>query len=299
MTFDIEKFIEDNEIQFWDTGPNTQHGWINIQCPFCDDDTNHGGFNLRTGHYNCWKCGWHNTVELIKEILGISFGQAVYIQKQYQNYSAIKKKTQIDNDIKEIKLTNKNKLRKCQRKYLEKRKFDADYITRKYDLRDGGIAGPQAYRIIFPIYFENKIVSYQGRDYTEKSWPKYKACELKKEALHHKDIVYNIDNANNECCVAVEGLFDVLRLGDGAVGTFGTSFTRKQVILLSKRFEIVYIAFDKEVQAQKKAHELGNMLAGVGVESYILDIHENDPADLSELSAKMLMKELNLWKSHK
>lgn len=293
MIFDAKEFLEEYNIQNWDTGPNTQSEWINIQCPFCDDDSNHGGFNLNDGHYNCWRCGWHSTIDAISRLLNIRFHEAIKIKDKFSNYQKIGIIKKNKPSKQELEINYSKKLRKAQIKYLVSRDFDPHYISQKYDLRDGGIAGEQSFRIVFPIYYNKKIVSYQGRDYSGKIWPRYKACPKHKEAIHHKDILYNIDCAKRDCCVVVEGIFDVLRLGDGAVCTFGTSYTIKQALELKNRFKKVYIIYDpNDEKAQEKARNLGTLLQSTGINCYTIDIPDEDPAEMSQDNANYLMKEL-------
>jgi len=121
--------------------------------------------------------------------------------------------------------------------------------------------GEYSHRIIIPILYKNKIVSYQARDITGKAELKYKACKKENEIMQHKHICYGIDKIKDGVAIIVEGVTDVWRIGAGAIAMFGTSFTMQQVNFLVKNLSRVHILFDfGEKQAQEKAKKLGTLL---------------------------------------
>jgi DNA primase len=128
---------------------------------------------------------------------------------------------------------------------------------------------------------------------TGKSGLRYKTLSPDKEIIHHKDILYNFDNIPGEACVLVEGIFDVWRLGAGAVCPFGTTVTEKQKRLLMG-LKRVFILFDPEEHTQAKARKLAIELADVGVVVETLTLADGDPADMSKADAEELMKDLRL-----
>jgi len=50
--FDVEQFLYDYSVSYTTSGKNVSQGWIGVQCPFCDDHSSHGGFNINEGYYN-------------------------------------------------------------------------------------------------------------------------------------------------------------------------------------------------------------------------------------------------------
>ena len=92
-------------------------------------------------------------------------------------------------------------------RYLEGRGFDAQYLINKYDLRGTLYTGDiYAYRVITPIYYNNRIVSYQGRDFTGKQNIRYATCKPENEIIHHKKILFNLDNSKQESVIVMEGV---------------------------------------------------------------------------------------------
>jgi hypothetical protein len=148
--------------------------------------------------------------------------------------------------------------------------------------------------------FQNRLVSYQGRDYTGKQALRYKACRKEKELIHHKHILYGWDQLG-DAAVIVEGITDVWRLGFGACCPFGIKYTPSQLRLLAEK-KRRYVLFDTE---DKQARKMGKQLARqlsimVGYTEYVeLDDCEwidpkagRDPANMTQECADEIMAEM-------
>ena len=79
----ILKLYQDYNIPVWTEGNNVSPGWINTQCCWCDDPSNHLGFDPSDEHFNCWRCGGHLIVPTIAKLLHTSDREAKGIIKQY------------------------------------------------------------------------------------------------------------------------------------------------------------------------------------------------------------------------
>jgi len=287
----IENLLRDYNIPTSTGGKNWQQGWLQVSCPFCNDTSDHGGFNLSGNYYNCWKCGGHSLEDVISTLLGVKWFEARELLKQYtgdsSNQTIVKKKA----EAKECEWpSNCHSIQQRHRQYLINRNFDPSKLINAWQITGTGPIGPYKFRIIIPIYFNGKLVSYQGRDITGRSDLRYKACETEKEVIHHKHIVYGIDHIQNRKAVIVEGVFDVWRLGYGAVSTFGTEVTNEQVLLMANRLDKAFICFDDN-ESESKADSLGNRLLALGVDvEEITDINADDPAELTELEAAKIMR---------
>lgn len=294
--FDFKKFAKEYQVPYAENeGKNTAPGWINLTCPFCDDHSNHLGFNIQTsGGFHCWKCGGHSIIETIVELIKVSKGEAYRIYKEY-NTKQKNKKSRISNVLKNKKIkfpANIGPLLKIHKEYLIKRNFDPEKLEKEFYLKATSHIGPYKFRIIAPIYFQKRLVSYQGRDITNKQELRYKACQKSEEILYHKHILYNYDNARKEKVILVEGITDVWRLGKDTIGTFGTAYTREQLNLLANSYSRIFILFDGEPEAMERAEKLAYDLDLFGVESEIITIEEEDPATMSDEEAQYLKKEL-------
>ncbi len=297
MPFKAEDFLRDYTIPSRKEGPNTHSGWVQICCPFCGDDNYHGGLNLSKGYYNCWKCGNHNLVYLIFKLLKCSFKEAKEIAKTYKG-SSLDQKKGLEKDFNKPATFAFPKyfgpIRGAYKRYLEDRNFDPKFLEKKYNLRASGPSGNYKFRIIAPIYYERQIVSFQGRDITGNQSARYKACDKEKELIHHKNILYNLDNCRKDTIVVVEGFFDVMRIGDDCAATFGVEWSIEQFIILKERFKRIFIMYDNEKEAQDRAIKLTIGLDAFGKDVEIFKLDRGDPADLSPGDALHLRRELNI-----
>jgi DNA primase len=293
MRFDPIKFLDDFNIPYFEKGKNCAPNFVNIKCPMCNDNSNHGGFHRTESYYNCWQCGHHWLENVIMELLNADFKKAKRLIEEYS-----------DQPINEPKEEKKSKVKSCicpghwlpakrHAKYLEKRNFDVYYLIKKYDLKFTDYTySNYKWRIMAPIYLGGNIVSYQGRAIFKNQTPKYKACKKAEEVIPHKHILYNIDNVPGNTAVLVEGITDVWRLGDGAIATFGTGFTNAQIAMLANKFKKIFTLFDAEFEAQRRAEIIGFDLSSVGLEVENIELLYGDPASINQDEANELMEEV-------
>lgn len=299
--FNVIKFFIDNKLNFAKSGSkHTRPGWVNVHCPFCGGNDYHLGIHIATGAVNCWKCGPHSQISLVKLLIDCTWAEAEEIQKEYATRGTGYSNIQEDMPKRRLKTvceypSGTYTMKTAHREYLNGRNFDDEYLEKYWGLRGTSNLGDYKFRIIAPIYFDGRFVSFQGRDYTGKSRLRYKACEQINEVIHHQNLVYGIDKVKGKRCIVVEGITDVWRLGDGAVCCFGTAFTFSQINLLRTRFKEVFILFDSDdSNAIKMANKLGVMLSASGLSVEILELEEGDPAQMPQDEADNLMNELNL-----
>ena len=146
-----------------------------------------------------------------------------------------------------------------------------------------------AYRIIMPVYQNNKIVTFTSRDTTGKTNIRYKHCPNNFSIIPIKQTLYNIDNCNKYSIIVVEGIFDVWRMGDDTTALYGTQATLEQVFLFRK-FRRVNILFD--ATAEEKAHNFAQQLNGNVKEINIILMEKGDPADLTPKKADYIKKQI-------
>lgn len=286
--FDARGFLDEYGIEY-----ENNRNFYNVQCPFCDDRSKHLGVPKKGYTCTCFRCGKHSLFSTVKELLGLQPKNINEILKKYDTLS---------DDVEEVSYQNETitvpggKLTKGHKLYLESRNYDADYLERKYDLRGTLATGDAyAYRIITPIYYNNRIVSYQGRDYTGRQEARYMTCKPEFEIIHHKKILFNLDNCKQDSVIVCEGVYDAFRFGNDCCCTFGTGYKGEQVNLLAKRFTRVFLMYDPEPEAQERARVMGDALslAGIDVQNILLN-NGKDPGDQSEQTVKELKKDLCL-----
>ena len=313
MSFNIVKFYQDNHINPVRRGKHVTPGWINIDCPFCGGDDGHLGVHISSGAVKCWKCGPHNQIDLIKIILSVDYGTAKDIQKEYATDKRTKYSLDGPKSCYEARNTvcpyptGTDPMNDRHKAYLRKRGFDADKLEKTWNLFGTNNLGDYKFRIIAPIVFDGITVSYQGRDITDKSELRYKACKKENEIIPHQEIVYGLDYIKGESCLLVEGITDVWRMGIGSTSCFGTSFTISQVNLIASRIKNCFIMFDADdTNAMCMAYQLSMLLSGRGLYVEIVDISDTpsemlvdpnkgiDPGNLKQEYANLIMKELEL-----
>ncbi len=299
MLFNAKKFCQDHHIEMSPPGhKHTRPGWVHIRCPFCSGNPGwHGGFNIKEGYYNCWRCGYHWIVKVVVNLLSISYQEAKLIiyNKGYSSeqfrFQKSKTSTRI-NFKKEISLPpmTQYNLTKQHIDYLLSRRFDPIELKTKWNLMSTGNIGAYSHRILAPIYFRGHMVSYQCRATKIGQNPPYLACAGHDELIKHKDIIYGFDAAIRlNQCIVVEGITDVWRLGYGAVATFGKSFTKAQLLLIANNFKHIFILPDSDVKEEETMTE---PLAGLGKEVEEIRLDKGDPGDMRQGDADYLMKTL-------
>lgn len=106
-------------------------------------------------------------------------------------------------------------------------------------------------RILFPIYMNHVLVSWQARSLGN-ALQKYYNCPGTKVS----NILYGWDLISDDSyCILVEGIFDAIRVGPPALALFGKSISDAQARLL-RRFKVVFYLPDSDVTKEEKQHYL-------------------------------------------
>lgn len=290
--YDFEKLFDDYGVDY---KPLNSRGYISIPCPFCSDSKYKLGIHI-SGFAVCWSCGSHAIWTVIKHFTGQNWSD---IQTQYKTTLNSRDLYLLNNRSEDRIIPSKlslpeytEPLNDRAKKYLESRGFDIQELIDVYDIRSTGHLGNYCFRIVIPIYFEGKIVSWTTRDYSGKASVRYMSCPTSQEIIPHKDIVYGYDLVPGTHAVCCEGPMDAIKMGPGAVATFGIAFRSSQINLLAS-FMKVTLLYDSSDDAQKAADNLGNQLSGLGVEVESIVLKEyKDPGEIPLDEARQLMKEI-------
>lgn len=296
MPFNAEKFLTDFDIPWFPPGTkNVGKDFVGINCPFCDDPSNHGGFNIKKSYYSCHRCKGHWLPKIVAVLAKVSISQAKKIIDKYSTGKiyVTDKKYKYAKEV--VFPPGTGELTDRARRYLISRNFDPDYLIYEWDIKSTGNIGPYKFSILAPIYLNNNLVSYQCRDITGNWNMPYRGCEVEESVLHLKYTLYGIDKAaKNKRCLVVEGLMDNWRMGPGTVATFGTGFTMQQILMLQKNFDEIFILYDPEDEAQLQADKMYFLLRGYGKKAEVLEWPDSDPGDLTDEQAKYIRKEIGL-----
>jgi DNA primase len=293
---DIIQLLDDHNIDYKLTGVNTSENFVNTKCVFCDDQSNHLGWHKTGSHTSCWKCGKHRIEDSLMNLLDISYFEAKDLIDEYSGYYNIF----LDNvrnrnkQAKKIKMPGEI-LQDMHKNYLIKRGFDPDYIERKYRIKGTGYTGDWKYRIMIPIFYKHRLVSYQGRDVTNKQKLRYMTLSEEESGFDIETIFYGIDDCKKDVVGLVEGAFDRWKAGSDFMSCLTSNIGDEQIKLLTSMYKRVFMIFDPEKQAYKNAKEIAKKLNILGVESYVVTLDDGkDPAESSEDDIKYLRKEMGL-----
>lgn len=287
-----------------------REGWLNISCPHCTGNPGHHlGFNLGERYYYCFRCGHHRIDYTLSKLLNVSISEARKLARDYKLFNRQQGRSRYRTNQVNIHPfkwpSGTGSLNKAHKKYLTKRGYDPDWLWDKFGLMGTGpvslLYDPDTkktidyrYRIVAPIWWDGQLVSFQSRDYTDRQTLKYITCPKKREVVHHKNILYGLQQDWKETALAVEGITDVWRFGGHSVfGTFGISYTPEQVRVISRLFKRVIVVFDPDPQAQAQGHKLAGELRFRGVDADCLGL-DKDPGEMKQSEANELIKELDM-----
>jgi len=296
MPFNAQQFCADHNLPTAPAGhQHFRQGWVNIKCPFCSGSPGwHLGLNIEKAYCTCYRCGGHWLPKVVSTILKISISQANAALKPYLSGEQTYEFREKHYAEKITYPPDTGPMTPRQRAYLESRNFDPDKLEQEWSLLGVGNFGTYKNRILAPIYLHNQLISYQTRDITGKQHAKYMACPEDEEVYCHKYTLYGIDNCHSKTVIVAEGMFDVWRLGFGAVGTFGINYSPQQILMLAHQFDRIFVFYDNDEQGQQKANEMAEDLYKFGKECEIITNPNGDPADMKEKDANNLMKEIGL-----
>ena len=305
----FEKMFKDYHVDY---STKINRGWVNVECPYCTSEHPlHLGFNPAGDYCTCWNCGGHDLKHTLSKVLAVPYNDVDEIMTHYEGRGGML--MQLNKKVakaKHLELPS-DSFTSAERKYLLSRNFSPRFLHEKYGVVGGGIAGRWKFRIIIPVYLNGKLVSWTGRSILdkqtlkEKEIPRYKNLSIEESVINIKECLFNIDNCNDSKVILTEGAFDVMRFGslspskkDNIMCSMGTELTQNQVKIIAERFDKVFIIFDNEPEAQKKARKFGMQIASIGVDVEVVDAYsefnKNDGGELSDDEVKIIRKELGL-----
>lgn len=295
---DVIQLYKDHNVRFQTEGhKHCRPGWVNAECPFCTGNPGlHLGVTLDGSHGYCWRCGYHPVPKVVAKLLNVGETKAKQIIREYHGVTNTpepriklrRKRHKLPSSISPLLLTHQ--------RYLKKRGFDPTKLEKEWQLLGTGPVSSldginYKHRIIAPVFWEGRQVTFQGRDITDRHPLKYLACPKAREEIHHKHLLYGKQEAWGHTGICVEGITDVWRLGPAAFCTFGIEFTLPQVRAMKKHFQRVAVIFDTDPQAQVQAAKLVAELCFRGVDAFnIVLTNGQDPGSLSEEKARQLIK---------
>ena len=323
--FDWENFLNKHRIEYvTQEAANTGRDNISIQCPFCgnSDPSFHMGISLKGYGWNCWRDHSHkgkNPARLVQAILKCSYHEAAVIvgQKHYvpddfmsQVSTMLSDKPEKENQLplkvpKEFKKIVFKPSCTLAVNYLRRRGYSTKQISKldEYDIRFCRTGFQFKDRIIFLIYYNERLVTWTGRSVHASESVRYKSLSTKNEeppvaTRSIKDCLLWYDYLSTydyQTIYVVEGPFDALRIavlgepyGITATCLFGNNATVAQLDLLHgllPKFSNKYIMLDDAMYHQ--ALGISRELSSINLKSVSVPEGIKDPG---EIGIKQLLK---------
>lgn len=281
-------------VQYAENGQHehARRGWVQTDCPYCSPDWKHFrlGFNLKSKYYTCWACGPHRFIDTLMMLTGTSFPEAKALVDSYdpmlltpRNIATLKKT--------EVTLPAcLGPLQEAHRSYLMRRGLNPRTIQDLWGVKGIGNAAYLQWRLFIPIFYDLEIISWTTRSISDSAEKRYIAASEDDEKLPGKSVLYGEDYCKNGIII-VEGPVDVWKVGRGAVGTLGLSYTQSQLLRMVN-YPLRIVCFDSTPEGQTRANTLCEALKpfpGV-TRNVILDA--KDPGSAKEKELRILRKML-------
>jgi hypothetical protein len=263
---------------------------VQVNCKYCAELDNGGEsdgkynleINLSKKKFKCWKCltfgnlrtlikkfGTHQDLKLYKDyefIFDEETGEETQIKRVYLPREFISFKDKYDEyDFEHIGALN----------YVLSRGITWDQI-RKYNI-GFCLKGYYKGRIIFPsLNEEEEYDFFTARSYTDEK-PPYKMPKYPKELIIFNE--YLIDWKKPVCLV--EGIVDVLAVGQNCIPLLGKKLHKKLYDKLVENKSIVIVILDPD--AQYDMYKVLEVLYSLGLDGRLFYYHLNNNQDLGEI----------------
>lgn len=268
---------------------HVREGWIQFDCPYCSLDTQgwYMGYSIEGNFLNCWRCGKHPLVNTVALLTKLSYNEAKKLLDNLETESFEKPKP----SGKLVIPAGVKKLHSAHIQYLYDRGFDWRKIKHLWKIQGIGIASRLSWRIWIPIHYHGEVVSWTTRSISDNPViTRYISAGENEESIPHKELLYGEDFARHAIIVN-EGIFDAWKIGPGAVSTFGSGYSSKQLERIAK-YPVRAICFDNEPEAQKRARTLADDLSVFSGETYNVVLDKKDAAEESDKNIERLRKEI-------
>lgn len=250
----IIKLLEYFKIRYWTSGNNVMPSSVNINCPFCNDPSNHLCLFENEDNGYCWRCDdSYSHYKIFHEINGIT----------YSSFNDLVRKVGFSTEkvVVSEKEIVKEKPASLPKEYIAIDDTAPNYILEYLIQRNVSLqtcidnkfgyctVGEYKYRIIIPIYYKNKLVAFQARDATGRAISKYLTSRGSVN-----NYLYKYDDLCGSTIIIVEGVFDALRIKN-SVATFGISMSTQQrrLVVDRKPSELIF-CWDSGAYVKARKH---------------------------------------------
>jgi DNA primase len=280
---------------------------INEQCPdFTRQQRKRLWVRLEENTGYCYRCArLFDVPKFVMHFERCTFRQAMTIVQKYASDEPVsgsmlgvaarlsqRKKVAVQHPLVELPEGFRKIERTTYPRYLQERglplkdaiKFDMGYC----------LSGRYANRLVIPVYFENRLVSWVGRA----MWKVPKNAE----GMRGKKVVnapgtsmgrflFNYDRAKNASTLVItEGPFDAIAMGDCAVALFGTHLSHEQYgLLLKTKARKVVVLLDPDDAGRSASTKIVERLRPMFDEVSAPEI-ATDPDELSPTEQRRVLR---------
>lgn len=254
-----------------ESGRNVTEKAFGIHCPFCGDRNFHMGVfrSARSGlpHFSCWRCGRTGGLIFLLRALGAKEGLVERVRLFAPSPDrAGESRPSVSAPLPQgcVPIIEKRLGQSCLQ-FLRRRRIPLTTCNRY-----GAQYHPGWQRLVIPIVDRHGTqCSWTARSVREDAFAKYVSAP----GTNLHDHLYGLDRwlrfaSAAKTMLVVEGPLDVWRLGDCAVGTFGTSISERQVALAADaqpRMLLMLWDGDAVAQARRAAWSLAPVVQDVRV----------------------------------
>lgn len=283
------ELCEKYNIPYRTTGDHTSIGWVNLDCPYCGPNTQkfHLGYRISGGRFSCWKCG----PKLAKETFGLLLSRLTPAQLKLAISALPVSKAVCGTPRTSGTLEfppGIDKLADAHKAYLKKRNHYWKTLEDLWGVQGIDYRGLRyAWRLFIPFHYKHEIVSWTTRTISDDpEILRYLTAMKQQESVSHKELLYGYDYAK-QVVVVVEGVFDVWRIGPGAVGLLGTRVSKQQIEKIA-RFPVRYVCLDQG--AERYSQKLVEALHFYEGETYEIKLDAKDPDSCTQKELKQIRK---------
>lgn len=277
----MEELLTELEIPYHIQGRDTRAGWLQCTCPQCGG-LKYLGINIVGNYPHCWRCGPLKIAPVLQQLSNKSWRVVLELLNRLDRLPLP------EIDIPKGKLVlpqGLGPLQPIHKHYLKERGLNPDELETKWGIRGIGLGTDLSWRIWIPIILHGKLVSWTTRA-VGNTPTRYISAKRQEETIHHKYLLFGGD-AIRHVAVVVEGPIDAMRIGFGAVCTFGIAYTHEQMERIAK-IPVRIIAFDSEPKAQESARRLCKELSLFPGSTTNIVLNSKDPGCATETELELL-----------
>lgn len=289
----ITEILDEHNVDFVGYGEHhhASPGWVNVDCPHCGMS---GKFRLGlalTGRSaNCYVCGVFKIWEVLPQVLGLTRAKAYPVISSIVPSEGLRVERRTLVDLPET--VELDSIPGYMR-YLKDRGFDhPESLALLWGLKGTPLHSRLKWRIFIPIHDPDfRLVSWTTRTIGNKR-QRYISASPFEESYPHKHLLFGEHLiANRERVIITEGPFDAMRIGPGAVATFGLAITPAQVERI-KQYARRHIMFDGSRDAYNRALKLEHELQSLKGSTWIVKLNDGvDPGSLTTEQAEQFREQ--------